>query len=397
MLALRARTCDRQRVRNTRRAARVTPLALTAVAVACAPAPLNLSPLPAPAPVCPAAGCGPRAEAPASGATSGDCLSVGGEACAGAPAAECTARALAAWDELRGDPQRGRGASCVASKLSDACAKGDAQACVFAGRLWLEGSGVRPDPTRGLALLTAQCDAGVTLACAAALRWLDDPAHKSEADDLRDLHSRLASVNGCWLGEGLLCVEIGRLYRLGGEGVSPDVPQSARIFARGCDLGERASCNWLGVALTYGDGIARDLERAVALYDRSCRLGFPLGCANLGYMLERGAGVARDEARARTLYRNACLSGESYGCRHVDLMDAETRGVPREGDAALRYWQRRCDDAKDARACAFVSLLYLDGPDGFARDEAKSAQMLSLACRRGYARACEWESEGDDE
>jgi TPR repeat protein len=389
-----ARACDRDGVKRWLFA----PLALTAVLSACAARPPNLAALPAPAPACPADGCG--APAPSSLAAeehAGDCSLPGVEPCGGAPASECMARALAAWDELRGDARGDRGLPCIARLLSDACARGEPQACVFAGRLWLDGRGVPADPSRGLAMLAEGCDAGLALSCAVALRWLGEPSHKSDAEDLGDLHARLESENGCWMGQADLCLQVGRLYRIGGEGVSPDLAQSARVFAHGCDLGERMSCNSLGVALNYGDGVARDLEQAVALYDRACRLGLPLGCANLGYMLEHGAGIARDEGRARGLYRDACVAGESYGCRHVDLLAAETHAVPRDGAPALQYWQRRCDGARDARACAFVSLLYLDGPDGFERDEAKSAQALALACRLGYARACEWVRESQDE
>ena len=177
----------------------------------------------------------------------------------------------------------------------------------------------------------------------------------------------------------------------------PILAQAARVFGRGCDLGERVSCNMIAVALTYGDGVPRDLERAVSLYDRSCRLGAPLGCANLGYMLEHGAGIARDPAHALALYTEACVAGDSYGCRHVEMMTAETRDVPRDPKGEVAYWQRRCEGLHEGRACSFLSLLYLDGPDGFARDDAKSADLLSRACRLGHKPSCEWARESQDE
>jgi TPR repeat protein len=359
----------------------------------CTGAPLNLEPLPASPPTCPAGGCGDVARAVRPGSPpEGGCFASGAAACGGAPASECVVRALASWGAANGEGSDGRGLSCVARMLADACSQGESEACAYGGRLWLDGRGVRADSARGLAMLSQGCDAGFVLACSAALRWLGDPSHKTDAEDLGELHTRLESENGCWSGQAELCTQVARSYHVGGDGVARDLPQAMRLYARGCDLGERVACSELGVALTYGEGIARDLERAVALYDRSCRLGFPLGCANLGFMLEHGQGVARDEARAQTLYRESCAAGESYACRHAEMLAAEPRDVPREGDPALRYWQRRCE-RRDARACAFVSLLYLDGPDGFARDEAKSAEMLSRACELGYARACEWQRE----
>jgi TPR repeat protein len=281
--------------------------------------------------------------------------------------------------------------------FSEACAQGDPRACVFGGRLWLDGHGVAQDPARGLAMLVRGCDGGLVLSCSVALRWLGDSAHKGVSDDTGDLHTRLEDENGCWMGQADACLQVGRIYRAGGDGVAPDPAQSARLFAHGCDLGERVSCNMLAVALTYADGVPRDLERAVALYNRSCRLGAALGCANLGYMAEHGDGVARDGARAIALYRVACVAGESYACRHVEMMAAETAQVPRDPKGEVAYWQRRCEGQHEARACAFLSLIYLDGPDGFTRDDAKSAELLALACRLGHKRSCEWLRESQDE
>jgi TPR repeat protein len=63
---------------------------------------------------------------------------------------------------------------------------------------------------------------------------------------------------------------------------------------------------------------------------------------------------------------------------------------------ALAAFERACG-AGDARACSFVSLLYLDGPDSFARDLDKSLEAMKRACQLGLARACEWmKSQSED-
>jgi TPR repeat protein len=97
------------------------------------------------------------------------------------------------------------------------------------------------------------------------------------------------------------------------------------------------------------------------------------------------------------LYREACAAGEAYGCRHVQMMAAEEAGAPRDPAAALAYWQHGCEARHDARACAFLSLLYLDGPDGLSRDLAASARTLATACRLGHRPACEWMREVPDD
>jgi TPR repeat protein len=283
--------------------------------------------------------------------------------------------------------------------FADACDQGDPRACGFGGRLLLDGRGVAPDAEHGIAMLAQACDDGDVAACAVAIRWLGDPSHKSSAEDDGDMRSRLESESSCWLGQPDPCFQVGRLFTGGGDGVSADPRRALRAFERGCELGERVSCNELGDALEYGDGAPRDLERAAALFERSCRLGAPIGCANLGYLAEHGEGVARDPARARALYGASCAAGETYGCRHIEMMAAQgaAGGMPRDPSAALAYFQRGCDVRRDARACAFLSLLYLDGPDGLARDLPKSARTLATACRLGYRAACGWMREVPDE
>ena len=146
-------------------------------------------------------------------------------------------------------------------------------------------------------------------------------------------------------------------------------------------------------AHVYGDGVARDLERAASSFAKACHIGEALGCANYGYMLEHGVGVRRDTIRARVLYRDACASGDPYGCLHAQMMDAQDAGgkkAPRDPRQALSYWRRACDERKDSRACAFVGIMYDDGPDGFDRDEVKSGRAMQRACDLGMRLACEW-------
>jgi TPR repeat protein len=97
----------------------------------------------------------------------------------------------------------------------------------------------------------------------------------------------------------------------------------------------------------------------------------------------------RDAARARSLYRDACVRGDVYGCLHAQMMAAEDAGAPRDAPRSLEHWRRACD-ARDARACAFVGVLYEDGPDGYARDEVKSMQAMARACALGLRAGCDW-------
>jgi len=305
----------------------------------------------------------------------------------------CTERALSMWSEARGDGAL----ACVAAMLEDACALDDARACGFAGRLRLDGRGVTRDAQRGVEMLLRACDGGFLTACVVGARTLADSADP-DIKDLLKQRVRFDLEQSCWAGQPESCYRAGFFFYLGHEAFPLDPVRATRLYERGCNLGDSRACNNLGDAFAYGQGVARDVERAAALFERACRLGEALGCANLGYMAEHGEGIDRDELRARTLYREACTTGEVYGCIHSEMMAAQDAGAPRDPAQALAHWREGCDQRRDASACAFLGILYEDGPDGMARDEAKSAQAMSLACELGNGRACDWmKSRGDDD
>jgi uncharacterized protein len=282
--------------------------------------------------------------------------------------------------------------------LSEACALDDPRACGFAGRLWLDGRRVPRDVQRGLGMLLRACDSGEAPACVFGARRLADPLNEGVQDGA-ELRSRLELVGSCWSGQADACYRAGLLFYFGRETFPRDRSLAARVYGRGCDLGDSRACNNLGDALAYGDGVARDVARAAGLFDKACHLGEALGCANLGYMAEHGEGVSRDTSRALTLYRDACTTGDVYGCLHSEMMVAAT-GAFSDPSRALALWAQACERARDARACAFVGVMYEDGPDGLARDETKSMQAMSRACDLGHVRACEWvksHSGGDDD
>jgi TPR repeat protein len=338
--------------------------------------------------VCPIGGCRAEDESrtTSTGTVSFLCSSAGEAPCAGSPAPECTDHALAAWSDAQDD----RGLACVARMLSEACSLDDPRACTFAGRLWLDGRGVSRDVHRGLDMLLRGCDGGVAMACAVMTRWLGAGNNARDVEDAQPLLARAEAEHTCLVGQADACFQVGVLFYYGRDSFPRDRARASRSFVRGCDLGDARACNNVGDALAYGDGVGRDVEGAAAAFFKACRLGEALGCANLGYMAEYGEGVARDVARARTLYRQACRAGDTYGCFHVDLLAAEDAGAPREPMHALAHWLRACERGRDARACAFVGIMYEDGPDGVARDEVKSLQAMARACELGNNRACDW-------
>ena len=330
---------------------------------------------------------------PATVTPPGVCWNVAGARCRGVSGERCTELALSAWSHALDESA----VACVAGMFAEGCSLGDARACGFAGRLWLD-RGTRdgstspsgPDAGKALEMLLSACDGGFDLACWVGDHWLSNPMHGRELPSAPDLRTRFEAEGACLLGNAEECYRVGVDYYFGRGSLARDRVRAVRAYGRGCDLGDPGACNNLADALAYGEGTERDVTRAAALFDKACRLGYALGCANLGFMAEHGEGIAPDTARARALYRDACVSGDVYGCLHAEMLAAQDAGAPRDPMQALAHFERACERSANAKACAFVGLLYEDGPDGKARDEAKSSQAMSRACKLGERRACEW-------
>jgi TPR repeat protein len=360
---------------------------LAALAVGCSPASVVVAPTRSPSLACPVSGCAVRRGDPSAGARVLAACEGGAKAiCAGRSVAECAEAALAVWQRVDDPPAL----ACLTKVFAEACDSGDAQACGFAGRLMLSGRDTEKEPDKGLALLERACDGGFAVACSAGSAWLVDANHASEIPTASEMRARFDLKQACLSGEANPCYELGLSYYFGRDSYPSDRALAVKIYERACDLGESRACNNLGDALFYGEGTPRSVEHAAVLFGRACHLGEALGCANLGYAFEYGDGVTRDEVRANELYRDACVTGEAYGCLHAAMLAAVKRGAPRDPSRALAYWTSRCDTDKNSQSCAFVGVLYEDGPDGRARDETKSHLAMTRACELGERLACEW-------
>ena len=353
----------------------------TILLAACGGGPLLLSPGPGPAPVCPAERCTGKTTPSRGEATT--CTADAGTLCGDLSPSECVERALGAWPRAADDRQL----TCVGARLAEGCRLGDTRACVFAGRMLLEGHGAAKDVAKGLELLAKACDDDFAEACGAGAGWLSQPEHARAADRGPALKDRFEAESSCLAGQGDECSRVGAGF-LSGQGPYPQKPELAvRSYERGCAFGSSHACSNLADALEHGQGAPADLRRAAVVYQRSCDLGEALGCAALGNMLERGRGASRDIPRAKALYTMSCSAGDAYGCFHSEMM---TTSHPEDPARALVGWQRACDRS-DGRACAFVGILYEDGIDG-TRDEAKSQEAMNRACELGNRRACDWSS-----
>lgn len=357
---------------------------VASLALACAaPREPTQAPVASARTVCPLGGCVAPSDAasatPPACATPTECATDVERACDAALPGGCTARALDVW-AARGP---GKAMGDVVALFDRACTLGDPEGCAYAGRLLLDGRGERNDG-RGVELLERACDDGVVRACDALVRMNESRASRARfrANDRYSLQAR------CLRGDGNSCFYVGVGFERGTNGFPKDVPRGAAAYARGCDAGERVSCNNLANDYYYGDGVPLDFARAAELYDRACRAGEPIGCANVGFIAEYGDGVPLDMNRAAEMYAVGCQGQSSYACIHQEMLGEYRRGTPHDPAKAVDRWRRACDGG-DARSCAYFGVMCEDGK-GIARDEARALSLMKKACASKVALACAW-------
>jgi uncharacterized protein len=171
--------------------------------------------------------------------------------------------------------------------------------------------------SHGLALATALL-AGV-LGCLALLGNTHAPVRAAaEPYAANDLDTFRA---GCEQGNAAACNNLGVTYEHGAFG-APNPRAAFRAFDRACDGGNADGCSNLGALYERGEGASVDLKQSLQLYERACYAGSALGCSNLGALHARGRGVQRDRGEARRLFMVACDNGSAAGCSNLMALNA---------------------------------------------------------------------------
>jgi len=189
----------------------------------------------------------------------------------------------------------------AAPLLDQACTGGSSEACRNLGSMYIQGTGVEKDASRGITLLTKACNAGNATSCG----------------------------------------NLGVFYETG-TGVTKDESRSAVLFSKSCDGGNAAGCYLLGHKYENGLGVARDVTRAAALFTKSCDAGFIDACSSLGGMYAQGIGVAHDNSRAAALFTKACEAGNSPGCGMLGISYLNGWGVDKDVEKARQLFSKSC-------------------------------------------------------
>jgi TPR repeat protein len=358
-------------------------------------------PGPGPAPRQAAAPSAPRSCAPA------ECE----RACeAGGDAKACTRIAELYWEGQNGHPHDPARAFRFATRACDA---GDGFGCSLLGLCYQDGIGTEWAPARAVAAYEKACKAGAGVGCY-NLSGMYSGAHGVDADpEKADALMKLAESHwrtACEGAEPRWCTNAAFLLRRrGGPGAYAG---AYALDRRACDHGVGVGCvEALGDAHTLGrldlDAYSRELEklcidgepsacsnfgpfiehvRSGELLRRGCELGDRASCELLGVMYELGKDVPKDDEAKRRYYRMACDRAVPSACQGL-ARDALTTGSPEVPDLLRRGCQMG-----DATSCDLLAEV-----SSWSGDTAAIVRWATEGCRMASRDSCKRLIERDAE
>lgn len=274
-----------------------------------------------------------------------------------------------------------------------ACRKGDAEACLAAGRAYENGDGVWLVPAIAFILYREACDGGQGEGCrafhdlansgwgypeggiAAADGMLEKGCEKGDlvscemfAVQLRETDEARSDAvldTACAAGGLEACMTYGS-YLLG-SAVPEDAARGRGILAASCDRGVSAAC------MTLATRGGQDPAEAVRYLKLACEGGDSEACSQIGQRAWTGTGIPEDHQQAIAYYAKACAI-DDYLC----AIPASLTSLPATRAA--------CEDGA-AEACADLGRALLV-PGSPAFDEPHGAELLAAACLGGTSTAC---------
>ncbi|MEQ8404592.1 MAG: tetratricopeptide repeat protein [Oceanicaulis sp.] len=277
----------------------------------------------------------------------------------------------------------------LTSLLTEACERGDFEACIQAGNKHMRDHG---GVERARPLYTRACEAGDLGAC----HYLARSHYTScwggfgcEGSDEARQGAVERWVELCEQGHAPSCHRAGKEFETG-VAVRKQPGIAAALQARACDLGDAEGCAWFSASLRTGHGVARDLEAADVLIERSCEMGLFSSC----HTIERWEREAAREAATRALIERSdtlvlgCEGGEAGACEALAAVadrfgPNEDEMIEFDRDRARTLWQVACQGGQ-GEAC--VSLA-----DSYRKEQAlrfEALDLYSAQCSAGHANAC---------
>jgi TPR repeat protein len=282
---------------------------------------------------------------------------------------------------------------------------GNAAALVAVGQMHIEGVGVEPNATVGVALLeqAAEIDhppaklrlgiaylrgLGVPRDVEAGRHWLGEAAEAGIAPAMlflgQSFREPLADtpepdVARSWY---LKAHEAGvpdALAHLGfmaesGEGMAADAEAANAYFHEAAEAGSALAQAKLGHVYLTGDGVLTDAKKALELFQGAADQGHPTGYMGLAFFYDSGTLVERDEEQAAAWYQRAAEAGVVEA--QIRLAYAGLRRGDLNGQHQARSWLAKAAAQNSVQALNDYAWLLATSPFDSVRD---GQQAVTLA------------------
>lgn len=281
------------------------------------------------------------------------------------------------------------------------CEESGGPTCSIVGNIYEQGSGVSRDDARAAALYLRGCETRDAASCFQHAQMLSGTANRAAeaagegeeapAESVEALkQARAAFTIACDGMMGPACYALAE-QTYAGKGGAADPARARSAAWRGCDLGDRTSCDFLagsneGQTWPQPEGTTayESQEAFVAMQRKYCAFGGGEACTSLAFV----DGLAAEESKnfepmdgvIENLQRG-CEGGVGRACALLDKV----------GQDALRA----CDEGSEIAQCLVAGYTLTRGtqlPGGFGEsidaDPSKAAASFKKACEGGVQAAC---------
>lgn len=288
---------------------------------------------------------------------------------------QCGDLAYEAWER--------KDTTSFAALTARACDLGYGHGCYVLAQVRADGLGGTPDPAAAGKLLQKACTLGSALGCNDLAIMVHDGMLGAKIDVAA---ARTHARRGCQLGLAKACVMLDAWN--GTPAPTPPPDATAR-----CQRDDSAACVARATELWKGGGPGADAAGAARLFERGCKLGNQLGCAGAAALQE-----AKDPKKAAPRFQRACDAGSTFACGRLARLYRDGRGVKPDPVKAVRYAELGCPadpNDRDGEACAWLAEkgrlalgLALFSEAAPLVDFERPFRFASRGCDAGQASAC---------
>lgn len=265
-------------------------------------------------------------------------------------------------------------------RYSNAAAKGDPEAQVAVGDIYLDGENVPIDHRVAFEWYQKAAAQGYALGqTRLGLMYLNGfgvPRDEAKAFNLFQMSAAQGDPEGQ---NGL-----GRSY-FEGKGVANDDIKAFEQFHKAAEQGLADAENSLGTMYDLGRGVPKDYAKAAEWYQKAAVQGYAGAQLNFGSMYEAGRGVPKDQAKALEWYQKSAEQGHVLALMRLAVMHLDGIGVPKDETKAVEWYEKAA--AQDfAEAQTMLGILYLKR-EGVPEREAKALELFQKAAEQGHMTA----------